>query len=72
MLLRRRKDLQRGYEVWGYPVLPAIFVVSSLAIVANQIVTNPGESAFGLSLVLAGLPVYYLWVRKGYEKKSTS
>ncbi len=71
VLLRRRKDLQRGYEVWGYPVLPAIFVVSSLAIVANQIVTNPGESVFGLSLVLAGLPVYYLWVRKGYEKKST-
>jgi len=71
MLLRRRKDLQRGYEMWGYPVMPAIFVVSSLAIVANQIVTNPGESVFGLSLVLAGLPVYYLWVRKGYEKKLT-
>jgi APA family basic amino acid/polyamine antiporter len=72
VLLRRRKDLQRGYEMWGYPVMPAIFVVSSLAIVANQLVTNPGESVFGLSLVLAGLPVYYLWVRKGYEKKSTS
>ena len=71
LLLRRRKDLQRGYEMWGYPVLPAIFVVSSLAIVADQIVTNPGESVFGLSLVLAGLPVYYLWVRKGYKKKST-
>jgi len=71
VLLRRRKDLQRGYEMWGYPVMPAIFVVSSLAIVANQIVTNPGESVFGLSLVLAGLPVYYLWVRKGYEEKST-
>lgn len=68
VLLRRRNDLQRGYEMWGYPVIPAIFVVSSLAIVANQIVTNPGESVFGLSLVLAGLPVYYLWVRKGYRK----
>jgi APA family basic amino acid/polyamine antiporter len=71
VLLRRRKDLQRDYEMWGYPVLPAIFVVSSLAIVANQIVTNPGESVFGLSLVLAGLPVYYLWVRKGSKNRST-
>ena len=68
VLLRRRKDLQRGYEIWGYPVLPAIFVLSSLAIVANQVVINPRESLEGLSLVLIGLPVYYIWLRKGPQK----
>jgi APA family basic amino acid/polyamine antiporter len=72
VLLRRRRDLKRDYEVWGYPVMPAIFVVSSLAIVANQVATDPGESAFGLSLVLVGLPVYYLWTRNGKSKDAGS
>jgi len=53
--------------MWGYPVLPAIFVVSSLAIVLNQIVSNPLESTFGLSLVLLGLPVYCLRAREKKE-----
>jgi APA family basic amino acid/polyamine antiporter len=72
VLLRRRRDLKRDYEVWGYPVMPAIFVVSSLAIVANQVATDPGESAFGLSLVLVGLPVYYLWTRNGKSADAES
>ncbi|MFQ5570729.1 MAG: APC family permease [Rhodothermales bacterium] len=64
ILLRRRPDLQRDYRVWGYPVVPVIFILSSFIIVLNQIVSNPGESAVGLSLVLAGWPVYFLWTRK--------
>ena len=50
------------------PVVPAIFVIASLAIVANQVVINPGESLEGLSLVLIGLPVYYIWLRKRNTK----
>jgi basic amino acid/polyamine antiporter, APA family len=63
-MLRRRSDVARDYRMPGYPILPALFVVSSLAIVVNQIVSNPLESVFGLSLVLLGLPVYYLQARK--------
>ncbi len=60
IILRRRPGLARDYRIWGYPVVPLLFIVSSLAIVANQVVSNPLESVFGLSLVLLGLPVYYL------------
>ncbi len=67
-LLRRRGDLTRGYSAWGYPILPIVFAVSSFAIVLNQIVTNTVESVGGLSLVLIGLPVYYLWARTGYVR----
>jgi len=63
ILLRRRKDLQRGYSVWGYPFVPLVFTVCSSVIVLNQIISNPKESFVGLSLVLLGLPVYYLWTR---------
>ncbi|HYK91664.1 MAG TPA: amino acid permease [Acidobacteriota bacterium] len=68
-VLRRRKGITRDYRMWGYPVIPALFVFSSLGIVANQIISSPRESTFGLSLVLLGLPVYYLRARKAKEMR---
>ena len=69
LLLRRRPDLRRSFSVWGYPVLPAAFIVSSFAIVVNQIMSNTAESMFGLSFVLIGLPVYHLWARSRYVRR---
>jgi APA family basic amino acid/polyamine antiporter len=63
-ILRRRRSVSRGYSIWGYPVVPAVFIISAFAIVINQVISSPSESIFGLSLVLIGLPVYYLWARK--------
>ena len=63
-LLRRRRDLTRDYHVWGYPFVPALFILSSLIIVGNQVISDPSESAFGILLVLIGLPVYYIWVKR--------
>jgi len=68
IMLRRRTTLERDYHIWGYPVVPAIFIISSFAIVINQVIADPGESFFGLFFVLTGLPVYYLWARKHKEK----
>jgi APA family basic amino acid/polyamine antiporter len=66
ILLRRKKDLRRGYNIWGYPVVPVLFTIFSSVIVLNQIISSPKESFVGLSLVLLGLPVYYLWTRKNF------
>jgi len=52
------------YRVPGYPFVPLVFAISASAIVVNQVISSPIESATGLSLVLIGLPVYYLWARK--------
>ncbi len=68
-LFRRRPGIVRVYNIWGYPVIPLLFIVSSLAIVVNQLLSNLSESIFGLSLVLLGIPVYYLWARKS-ERRS--
>ena len=62
--LRRRHDYTPRYRVWGYPVLPALFIVSSVVIVINQIIRTPAEAATGLGIVLIGLPIYYVWVRR--------
>jgi APA family basic amino acid/polyamine antiporter len=63
IILRKRPGVTRAYKIWGYPFVPALFVVASFAIVFNQVVSDPRESIFGLSLVLAGLPVYHVWTR---------
>jgi APA family basic amino acid/polyamine antiporter len=63
-LARRREGYAPPYRVWGFPFLPALFVLSTAAIVLNQVIAQPLESATGLLLVLLGLPVYYIWARK--------
>jgi basic amino acid/polyamine antiporter, APA family len=59
-ILRRRDGYAPAYRAWGYPVLPVLFIVSTAFIVVNQLVSDPRESAMGLLIVLAGLPVYFL------------
>jgi APA family basic amino acid/polyamine antiporter len=63
MMLRRRPGPEPTYRIRFYPWVPLLFAAAAFAIVANQIVADPGESALGLSFVLAGLPVYFLWTR---------
>ena len=59
-VLRRRAGYAPAYRAWGYPVLPIVFIVSTAVIVFNQLASDPIESATGLLIVLAGLPIYYL------------
>ena len=64
VLLRRRGSYAPRYRVWAYPWVPLTFAASSGLIVLNQIASEPGESAFGLSLVALGIPVYWWWIRR--------
>jgi APA family basic amino acid/polyamine antiporter len=69
-VFRRRRGLTRAYSVWGYPALPAVFALTAFAVVISEVVSNPRDTLEGLGLVLAGLPVYYLWARKGLSPKA--
>lgn len=62
VLRRRRPEAPRPYRTWGYPWVPALFVLTSLLLVVNTLVRKPIESAIGLFLLILGLPVY-LWRR---------
>jgi hypothetical protein len=63
MALRRRRGDAPAFRAWGFPVVPIAFALVCLAIVLNQIATDPRESLTGLALVAAGLPVYFFWRR---------
>lgn len=63
LFLFRRRGARPAFSIWGYPILPALFVVSSLTVVIHQVASNPGATLTGLAMVLAGLPVYWVWTR---------
>jgi APA family basic amino acid/polyamine antiporter len=68
ILRRRMPDAYRPYKVWGYPVIPAIFILFCIGLFFNTIITRPRESVIGLTLILSGIPVFYL-LRRKYSKK---
>jgi basic amino acid/polyamine antiporter, APA family len=69
--LRSRTGYAPLAKVPGYPFVPIIFVVSSLYIVINQIISAPADSITGLLLVGAGWPIYHLWLRKPLAPRTT-
>jgi APA family basic amino acid/polyamine antiporter len=64
MVLRRTQpDLPRPYRMWGYPVTPLLFLGIAILFLGNMLITQPGPSFAGLGLIVAGVPVYFLWRR---------
>ena len=63
VLRKRRPDLPRPYKVWGYPVVPALFILACVLLIGNTLKESPVESLAGLGFLVLGLPVY-LWLRK--------
>jgi APA family basic amino acid/polyamine antiporter len=58
-VLRKRPDYRPEYRTWGYPIVPIVFIVVSLAIVINQFVSAPADASIGLGFVALGVPVYH-------------
>jgi len=60
-LRKREPELSRPYRAWGYPVLPAIFVLGATALTVNLYIQRPWRSTIGLALILSGLFFYRRW-----------
>ena len=63
-LRRSRPDAPRPYRAWGYPVVPALFILASLALVGNTLIEKPREALIGLGFLALGLPAYAYWRRQ--------
>ena len=64
VLRHREPHADRPFKAFGYPVAPALFVVASLAIVISEIWNNPQTSMAGLMVILAGVPMYWVFRRR--------
>jgi APA family basic amino acid/polyamine antiporter len=54
---RKHPELARPYRVWGYPVLPAVFLLSAAVVLVYSYLDNLKGSLLGTALILAGIPL---------------
>jgi basic amino acid/polyamine antiporter, APA family len=64
VLRRKRPGLPRPYRVWGYPVVPVVFVLATAWFLVNMLLEKPAEAGGGCLILLAGIPVYFVWKRR--------
>jgi APA family basic amino acid/polyamine antiporter len=67
----KRPDADRPYKAFGYPVLPAIYMLMGLAFCTLLIIYKPNFTWPGLIIVLIGIPIYYLTQRYSTHEADT-
>ena len=60
ILRKKRPEIERPYKAFGYPVLPAIYIVMGTAFCVLLLIFKTQYAAWGLVITLAGIPLYYL------------
>ncbi len=65
VLRRKRPDAERPYRAFGYPVVPALYILAAAAIALVLLVYQTKTAGPGLVIVLTGIPVYFAWRKLG-------
>src|SRR5690606_7725550 len=60
VLRKKRPDLTRTYKAFGYPVLPAIYMLIASTICVGLLIYKTTYTWPGLLIILLGIPIYYL------------
>jgi APA family basic amino acid/polyamine antiporter len=61
---RREPNAIRPYSVWGYPVLPLLFIVSAIVLLIFSFADQPRNSIVGTIIILLGIPLHYAFQRR--------
>ncbi len=67
ILRAKRPDAERPYKAFGYPFLPAVYVIMGICFCTLLIIYKPNFTWPGLIVVLTGVPIFYMW--KAFDKK---
>ena len=64
VLRRRQPEAERPYRVWGYPFVPALFLLTATYLLINTLVVTPYRALAGLAFIVVGLPLYTYFARR--------
>ena len=56
--------IERPYKVWGYPLIPVIFILICIALFINTMIYYPFQSFVGLCLAMTGIPIFIISQKK--------
>jgi APA family basic amino acid/polyamine antiporter len=65
VLRRKRPDVERPYKAFGYPIIPALYIIGASIILAVLFIYQTATTWPGLIIVLTGVPIYFLWRKPG-------
>jgi len=60
----REPDASRPYSVWGYPIIPALFILAAAVLLVFSFADQPVNSLVGTGVILLGIPLHYLLQRR--------
>ena len=64
ILRKKMPDAHRPYKAFGYPVLPALYIILALALCIDLLIYKPNYTWPGIIIVLIGIPVYFIMKKK--------
>jgi len=67
-----RPELERPYKAFGYPVLPAIYILMGIAFCILLLIYVEPYTWYGLGIVLLGIPIYYIARRNSKHEDQTA
>jgi amino acid transporter len=71
ILRRRQPNLERPYRTLGYPFVPLVFLIASVLMLANSLVRDTLPTVIDFAIILAGIPVYYIWRSRSQPESGT-
>jgi basic amino acid/polyamine antiporter, APA family len=70
ILRKKQPGAERPYKAFGYPVVPAIYIILAALISLDLLIFKPQYTWPGLGIVMLGIPVYYFWRRQSLRETS--
>jgi basic amino acid/polyamine antiporter, APA family len=64
-LRRTRPDVERPYRAFGYPIVPALYIIGATVILAVLLIYQTATTWPGLIIIATGIPVYFIWRKVG-------
>src|SRR5207249_195137 len=64
VLRRKQPDVERPYRAFGYPIIPALYIIAASVIMLVLLFYKTDNTLPGLLIVALGVPVYFLWSRR--------
>ena len=61
----------RPYSVWGYPVVPALFIAAAAVLLVFSFADQPRNSLIGTAIILLGIPIHFILQRRRVQAYSS-